>query len=161
MGMPTKPRTQTSGLQQPPWSRVRRVQLIRREVREYLPAGTIELLLNAGELVVEGSPELAASGARRRVFATAMVTIDLREIRDMFRERADAATAERLAELLDGHAELPARLVDRVRAHVLRLGGLSADPPMEISMETEVRADGSLLLIDADVMGSPSRVEEG
>ena len=37
----------------PPWTRVRRVQLIRREVREYLPGSAIELLLSEGDTVVE------------------------------------------------------------------------------------------------------------
>lgn len=159
--MSRKPQQLFSGLQRPPWSRVRRVQLIRREIREYLPAGTVELLLSAGDYVVEGGRGLAAEGASGCVFATAMVTINLREIRGSFRERADAATAVRLAELLADHPELATRLRQRMHSHLTRLGELAADTSLEISMEIEVRGQGSTLLIDADVMGSPMRAEEG
>lgn len=157
-GVPT-PKTSKPGsspLLRPPWSRVHRVQLIRREIREYLPSTTVELLLSAGEHVVEGSAELVPGGSTSgRVYATAMVTIDLRACAGAFREPADAATAERVAELLRGHAELEQRLVARVRPKLAELAGIDDPKKLQISLDAEVRAEGTRIYVDADVMGSP------
>ena len=130
-----------------------RVQLIRREIREYLPSTTVELLLSAGEHVVEGGLEVG--GESGRVYATAMVTIDLSACADAFREPADAATAERVAELLGGHAELKPRLTARVRPRLAELAEIDDPKKLRISLEAEVRAEGTTIYVDADVMGSP------
>jgi hypothetical protein len=155
-------RSAPSPLVRPPWSRVHRVQLIRREIREYLPSTTVELLLSAGEHVVEGSAELAPGGVSSgRVYATAMVTIDLRACAGAFREPADAATAERVAELLAGHAELHQRLVARVGPRLAEIAGIDDPKELLISLETEVRAEGTTIYVDADVMGSPRSARRG
>ena len=117
--LPTPSARATPGLagrlSAPRWARVERVQLIRREVREYLPAGAVELLLSGADCVVEGDDELGpvSGGATRRearkearrVYATVMVTIGLAQSSAAFRERPDGATAVRLAELLEGSGQ--------------------------------------------------------
>ncbi len=150
------------GLEDPPWSSVRRVQLIRREVREYLPPSTVELLLGGGDTVLEGSAELSDGGApTERCYATAMVTIPLAEMADVFREPADAATAQRVAELLREHPDLPDRLAQRTRQHVARLAAVDDAQSLDISVDVEVRADDTTIYIDADIVASPRRGSRG
>lgn len=135
-----------------PWLRVRRVALIHREIREFVPASTVELLLQGAELVVEGAPELGTVGAQRRAFASLMVTLDLRRNQAAFREPPDSATAHRVADLLVGHPDLHARLESRLRTH---LAALLAQPPdrLGVSCEFTVQARGCCIYIDADACG--------
>jgi hypothetical protein len=81
---------------------VHRIRLIRREIKESLSAGALDLLLEHAELVVEGSGEIGSPAAEghARVYATVMLTIDLSRSAAGFREPAEAATAERDAELM-------------------------------------------------------------
>lgn len=164
---------EADGLVDPPWSRVRRVQLIRREIRESVPPAAIELLLSGADHVVEGGTELEkpapgslpdlsrpgnpdrprASGvARRRVYASLMTTIDLSGAAETFREPADAATAERVAELLRDDETLREKLIARMRPHLAELASMPGDA-LEISLDYEIRADGPRILIDADAAG--------
>jgi hypothetical protein len=147
-------------LAEPPWSRVRRVQLIRREIREYLPASAVELLLSAAEHVVEGGVETEGSGVGSEIFASLMATIDLETAADAFREPADAATAQRVAELMADHEAVHAKLTSRARA---ALAGLAEVEPgsLEISLEYQVRAEGNRVFLDADVVASPRQRRRG
>lgn len=141
-------------LQESPWARVDRVQLIRREVREVLAPSALEVLLAHAERVVEGGDEVGAPAPRagtRRVYATLMVTIDLRRCARFFREPADAATAERVAELMESSPDLERKLVRLVRAELARLAGAEPDA-IEITLERTIRAEGSILYIDGDAM---------
>lgn len=148
-----------------PWARVDRVQLIRREVREVLAPSALELLFAHAERVVEGGDEVGDPPAPggRRVYATIMVTIDLRRCARYFREPPDAATAERVAELMDASPDLERKLVRLVRGELAALAG--ADPEaLEVALETTVRADGPILYVDADAMatlGGPVRAGSG
>ncbi|MBC8068280.1 MAG: hypothetical protein IAG13_08100, partial [Deltaproteobacteria bacterium] len=66
-------------LARPRWARVHRIRLIRREIRESLSAGALDLLLSHAELVVEGSGEIGTAPGHigERVYVTLMLTIDL------------------------------------------------------------------------------------
>lgn len=137
----------------PRWARVEQVQLIRREVREYLPAGAVELLLSGADFVVEGGDELGAtSGApARRVYATVMVTIPLPRSAKAFRERPDGATAVRLAELLESTPLVARKLAELARPELAEIAGVSP-AALEISLEHQARAEGTDLLIDGDAV---------
>ena len=148
-------------LRRPRWTRVRKVALIRREVREYLPSSTVEVLLSEGEIVIEGGAEVAASSASTRVYATVMVTADLEDLADRFRDRADAATAARVAELLDGHPDLAPKLARRVQPRLPELAGRTDVSNWELTVEPQVRVEGTAVMIDADVVAAPAGAEVG
>lgn len=135
-----------------PWLRVRRVALIRREIREYVPATTVQLLLQGAEFVIEGAPELGRAGTPGRAYATLMVTIDLRRSEAAYRERPDFSTAHRVAGLLAGHPVLHERLELRLRDHLAGLLG-RAPGAVRVGLEFTVCARGSSILIDADACG--------
>ncbi len=148
-------------LRRPQWTRVRKVALIRREIREYLPTSTVEVLLSEGETMVEGGAEVVREGASSRVFATVMITADLAALADRFRDRADAATARRVAELLEDHPDLPPKLAARVRPRLPDLAGGTAGKNWEITVVPQVRAEGTAVMIDADVVAVPTDAEVG
>jgi hypothetical protein len=148
-------------LRRPRWTRVRKVALIRREVREYLPSSTVEVLLSEGETVIEGGAEVGAAGGSAPVFASVMVTADLKDLADRFRDRADAATAARVAELLDGHPDLAPKLAARLRLRLPELAGCAEASSWEISVDPQVRVDGTAVMIDADIVAAPAGAEFG
>jgi hypothetical protein len=112
-----------------PWLRVERVALVRREIHESLSSSALDVLWRRAEALVEGDGELTRDGRTDagRFYATIMVTFDLKDCDDLFRERMDAATAQRVAELLLVHAELRAKLLDRVRVELGTLCGVSPE----------------------------------
>jgi len=111
--------------------------------------------------VVEGGTELVPGGDGSRVFATVMVTADLGRLADRFRDRPDAATAARVAELLEGHPDLAPKLAGRVRSRLPELAGDPAALQWEIVVDAQVRVDGTEVLIDADIVAAPTGVEVG
>lgn len=141
------------GLGEGQWARVGKIQLIRREVREFLPASAVELLFAHAEHVVEGGMELGEGGVAHRAYATVMVTIDLARCADLFREPADEATAQRLAELMTEDRSVHDRLVTFARRELARISGLSTKR-LRVSLEHQVRAEGCRLLLDGDAMVS-------
>lgn len=140
---------------------MRKVALIRREVREYLPPSTVEVLLSEGETVVEGGTELVPGGGSSRVFATVMVTACLARLADRFRDPPDAATAARVAELLEGHPDLAPKLAARIRSRLPELAGDPTASQWEIVVDAQVRVEGTAVLIDADIVAAPTGVEVG
>ena len=147
-------------LLEPRWARVTQVQLIRREIREHLGHSALEVLFSAAEHVVEGGAELAAphaTSARRlervaRAYATVMVTIDLRACSAYFREPADDATAQRVAELMQDCDRVSDFVATLARPKLAELAGVQPEA-LEISLQHEVCADGTRILIDGDVTG--------
>lgn len=137
------------------WSRVRKVQLIRREVREVLSPSALEVLWKYGEHVVEGGAELGhGRGAPgRRFYATVMVTVDLRRCAAYFSEPADVATAERLAELMLGNPRVKQKLVALARPELARLAGVPA-AQLLVEIDHHVRSEGTQVFIDGDAMVS-------
>ena len=136
------------------WSRVRRLSLIRREVREVLAPRALDLLWSRREQILEGGREIGGRAPTPGYFATVMITIDLMACRDLFIEAADVATALRVASLMSRNEDLHSRLEALVRP---QLAALSQHPAgdLEIALEFRTRAEGSRILIDGDAMTSP------
>lgn len=143
-----------------PWAKVRRVQLIRREIREVLSPSALEVLFDHAELVVEGGEEVGGRRAgERRVFATVMVTIDLCRCAGQVREPADEATARRVAELMEADPRVHERLRTLAARELARLGGAEPEE-ITVAVETGVRVEGTTLLIDVDAMATLARRRE-
>lgn len=113
------------------------------------------MLFAVAEHVVEGSTELTtradASGGKR-VFATVMVTIDLCACSAYFREPTDDATAQRVAELMGHSTRVRDKLVELARPELARLADARAED-LDVTLDHEVRAEGTRVLIDGDAMG--------
>ena len=141
-------------LEEPRWVRVQRVQLIRREVREALSPGAIEVLFERAELVVEGAEELGGRRAEdRRFFATVMITIDLSSCASCFREPADEATARRVAELMEIDPRVRERLHTLAAHEVAQLAGVEPGQ-LALAVEIGVRSDAAAVLLDVDVVAT-------
>jgi hypothetical protein len=142
-------------LPEPRWARVHKVQLIRREIRETLSPSALEVLWRHGEHVIEGGQELhrGRGTAAPRFYATVMVTCDLRRCAAWFREPADVATAERLAELMIGNPRVQKKLVALARPELARLAQVP-ESALHIELDHHVRAEGTRVLIDGDAMVS-------
>lgn len=135
----------------PPWAKVQRVALIRREVREVLSPAAVAVLFDHVDIVVEGSEEVG--GRRlgdRRFFATVMVTIDLARCAPYFREPADEATARRVAELMDGAPSVQQRLHTLAAREVAQLAGVEPHG-LALAFETTLRVEDATVLVDIDV----------
>lgn len=140
----------------PRWARVERIRLIHREIRESLSPGAIDLLFAHGELVVEGSPAVAAESGSGRIYATVMLTIELARCAERVREPVDAATAERLAELMRVSPSVQVKLAELARPHLARLASAPPDT-LELAVEPTVRSDRMQLLIDGDAVAWPRK----
>ncbi|NVB37385.1 hypothetical protein G6O69_06045 [Pseudenhygromyxa sp. WMMC2535] len=139
----------------PAWPRVRRISLIRREIRESLSTSALEILLEAAELIVEGDRDLeaGAEGESLRGYATVMLSIDLARAAALLREPADDATAERVAELMRGSRTVRGRVIELARP---QLAALFECPERSLRVELQpvIRAQGSRILLDADAVVS-------
>lgn len=160
--MPTS--THLYDLDPPPWSRVHRIQLIRREIREFLPESALEILFSRGRVVVEGGPErrkdgpepASAGSARGRAgdyFGTVMVTVDLSTEGAVFSEPADEATARRLAELMETDDRVREKLVELLRARLAVTIGCSPSS-LRIALVHAVRVEGCKVFLDGDAVVS-------
>lgn len=132
----------------PRWARVDRIRLIRREVRETLGVGAIDLLFAHADLVVEGDRAPVTDDGR--MYATLMITIDLTRYTKDVRDPTDAATAERLVELLAGTDMLRDRVLRLATPHFASVSDRAGD--LEISVEISVRHEDARVLIDGDVV---------
>lgn len=132
----------------PAWPRVRRIPLIRREVRESLSESALEILFCGAEMIVEGDRELGERG-----YATVMLTLDLARSATLLRERADEATAERVAELMRGSAGVRRRLTELARPRLAELFGADGRS-LRIELLPVVRVSGARILIDGDAVVS-------
>lgn len=133
---------------------MRRIPLIRREVRESLSDSALEILFAKAELLVEGDHELGSRDiAQGRGYATVMLTLDLAGSATLLRERADEATAERVAELMRGSAEVRRRVTELARPQLAKL--FDADPrSLRIELLPSVRVVAARILIDGDAVVS-------
>jgi hypothetical protein len=163
----------------PIWPRVRRIPLIRREVRETLSDNALELLFGSAELLVEGERDLEGRRPSTgdghgphgdRAYATVMVTLDLTCCASLLREPTDEATAERVAELMRGSASVRRMLIELARP---KLAELVAPPrswdahgdawarALRIELLPVVRVAGARILIDGDAVVSLRSRSEG
>lgn len=146
-------------LLKPSWPRVRRIPLIRREVRESLSDSALEILFCSAELIVEGDldrgrPHPSKRGFESgRAYATVMLTLDLTRCAELLRDRADEATATRVAELMRGSAGIRERVTELARPRLAEL--FDADPrTLRIELLPVIRVAGSRILIDGDAVVS-------
>ncbi|WP_146158521.1 hypothetical protein [Enhygromyxa salina] len=143
-------------LLQPTWPRVRRIPLIRREVRESLSDNALEILFCSAELLIEGDRDLETRPSlsdAERVYATVMLTLDLSRSAALLRERPDEATAERVAELMRGSDEVRRRLIELARPKLAELFD-AAPRSLRIELLPVVRVSGARILIDGDAVVS-------
>ena len=143
----------------PSWPRVRRIPLIRREIRESLSDNALEILFSAAEMLVEGDAEHEGALERGdalesgRGYATVMLTLDLRDSASLLREPADEATALRVAELMRGSRSVRTLLAELARPELAAMFG--AEPrALRIELLPVVRVSGTRILIDGDVVVS-------
>lgn len=141
----------------PAWPRVRRIPLIRREIRESLSPSALEILLCSAELIVEGARDLEAlspgAGPEARGYATVMLTLDLPRCATLLRERADEATAERVAELMRGSGAVRSRLIELARPKLAALFEAEARD-LRVELLPAVRVSGARILVDGDAVVS-------
>src|SRR5690606_3683776 len=112
----------------------------------------LEILFCSAELIVEGDvdPGGVASG---RAYATVMLTLDLSRCAELLRDRADEATAARVAELMRGSAGIRERVTELARPRLAAL--FDADPrSLRIELVPVIRVAGSRILIDGDAVVS-------
>jgi hypothetical protein len=134
---------------------VRRLALVRREIRERISATGLELLLRAASRISEG--RIAADG---RYYGSTMLTLDLGLTCGQVRDVCDVGTATRLAQLLEGDAAALAQ----VRRLVLEEATRVARRPLgELELEIRLRVEASTIFIDVDVEGpaAQARVTRG
>ncbi|PRP95866.1 hypothetical protein ENSA5_37360 [Enhygromyxa salina] len=143
----------------PTWPRVRRIPLIRREIRESLSDNALEILFCSAELLLEGDRDLEARGRRLddvdRAYATVMLTLDLSQSASLLREPADEATAQRVAELMRGSDSVRRRLIALARPKLAELFD-AAPRSLRIELLPVVRVSGATILIDGDAVVSLS-----
>ena len=155
----TTPEIHTEGLRNPRWSRVHKIQLIRREVREFLSVPALELLFSRADLVVEGALDEQSRG--QHWFATVMVTLDLCGYEGVFREPSDYATARKVAELMQGQAWVKERMTAMLRSELETVVNFGDKSQAEvISLDHQARADGRTVFLEGDAVVSLKKVME-
>ena len=144
------PRLETvpDGSQRKPMAVARRITLFEREIRIHLGTAGIEVLFDLAEVLSEGQRQ------GERWFGSTMVKIDLGRARGALRDDLDAASAQRVAELVAGDARVRARARALATAAAReRAGGELVSPEIDL----RARAAGACVHLDVDVEGGLKR----
>jgi len=116
------------------------------------------MLMRDAELIVEGSrdlADLADSDGQTRGYATVMLTLDLARGAQVLREPADAATAQRVAELMRGSKVVRTLLVALARPELAAMFQIAGDPrAMRVELSPAIRVEGTRILVDGDAVVS-------
>lgn len=126
----------------------------------------LEILLSVAELIIEGERDLdqrTPSEGPERGYATVMLSIDLCNCAELLRERADEASAERVAELMRGNRSVRSRVIELARPQLAALFAAEARS-MRIELVPVVRTSGTRILLDGDAvvsLGSRARPRAG
>ena len=80
-----------------------------------------------------------------------MLTFDLPALAVVLRDACDAATAVRLASLLEADPQVSKRVQELARREATRVAGAA---PREVSTHVAIRAQGAKIFIDVDVEGT-------
>ncbi len=139
-------------LRDPRWSRVHKIQLIRREVREFLSVSAIGALFSRAEHRLEDGLY-----AEDGLHASVTVALDLGAFSDVFRERADPATALRVAALMEGDRAVHRQILSMIRTELAALACLDARSA-QIELEFQVRAEGRTVFVDGDAVVSLAKI---
>jgi hypothetical protein len=127
-------------------ARATRIGLFEREVRERPARAALDPLFARAEIISEG--QRTQRGGRDAYFGSTMLTFDLPELSVLIRDACDAATAVRLAELLDGDPSVAKRIQELARREAARVSGAT---PKDVSAHVTIRAQGAKVFIDVDV----------
>ena len=129
-----------------PW-RAPRYRPVRREVRR--PARARWTCCSRADVISEG--QRTQRGGRDAYFGSTMLTFDLPELSVLLRDACDAATAVRLAALLEDDASVGKRIQELAKREAARVSGAT---PREVSTHVAIRAQGAKVFIDVDVEAS-------
>jgi hypothetical protein len=129
-----------------PMARATRIGLFEREVRERPARAALDLLFARAEVISEG--QRSQRGGRDAYFGSTMLTFDLPALSVLLRDACDAATALRLAALLEADAQVGKRVQELARREATRVCGAA---PRDVSTHVAIRAQGARVFIDVDV----------
>jgi hypothetical protein len=129
-----------------PMARATRIGLFEREVRERPARAALDLLFARAEVISEG--QRSQRGGRDAYFGSTMLTFDLPALAVVLRDACDAATAVRLASLLEAEPQVGKRVQELARREATRVAGAA---PREVSTHVAIRAQGAKIFIDVDV----------
>jgi hypothetical protein len=132
-----------------PMARATRIGLFEREVRERPARAALDLLFARAEIISEGAR--SQRGGRDAYFGSTMLTFDLPALSVVIRDACDAATAVRLAALLEADASVGKRVQELAKREAARVCGAT---PREVIAHVAIRAQGAKIFIDVDVEGS-------
>src|SRR5436190_6664866 len=132
-----------------PMARATRIGLFEREVRERPARAALDLLFARADIISEG--QRTQRGGRDAYFGSTMLTFDLPELSVLLRDACDAATAVRLAALLEDDASVGKRVQELAKREAARVSGAT---PREVSTHVAIRAQGAKVFIDVDVEAS-------
>ena len=130
-------------------ARATRIGLFEREVRERPARAALDLLFARAEVMSEG--QRTQRGGRDAYFGSTMLTFDLPALAVVIRDACDAATAVRLASLLETDPQVAKRIQELARREATRVAGAA---PREVSTHIAMRAQGAKVFIDVDVEGT-------
>lgn len=129
-----------------PMARATRIGLFEREVRERPARAALDLLFARAEVISEG--QRSQRGGRDAYFGSTMLTFDLPALAVVLRDACDAATALRLAALLEEDPSVGKRVQELAKREATRVAGAA---PREVSTHVTMRAQGAKVFIDVDV----------
>jgi hypothetical protein len=129
-----------------PMARATRIALFEREVRERPARAALDLLFARAEVISEG--QRSVRGGRDAYFGSTMLTLDLPALAVLVRDACDAATARRLAALLEADATVERRVQELATREAARVAGAA---PRDVSAHVAIRAQGAKIFIDVDV----------
>jgi hypothetical protein len=144
-GAPIAPETAPLAARRP-MARATRIGLFEREVRERPARAALDLLFARAEVISEG--QRTQRGGRDAYFGSTMLTFDLPDLSVLLRDACDAATAVRLAGLLEDDPSVAKRVQELARREAARVSGAT---PKEVSTHVVIRAQGARVFIDVDV----------
>jgi hypothetical protein len=136
-----------------PMAAVRRVGLFRREITESVSPAALEVLLATAGRISEG--QLSREG---RYYGSTILTIDLEQLGAYVQDRCDAATAARLAAVLEHETELHQAAARLALTEAQRIAGR---PLRKVEADVQVRTEGSRVLVDVDVEGVAGAIPAG
>jgi hypothetical protein len=129
-----------------PMARAIRIGLFEREVRERPARAALDLLFARAEVISEG--QRSQRGGRDAYFGSTMLTFDLPALAVLLRDACDAATALRLAGLLEADGSVGKRVQELAKREAARVAGAH---PREVSTHVTIRAQGAKVFIDVDI----------
>jgi hypothetical protein len=127
-------------------ARATRIGLFEREVRERPARAALDLLFARAEVMSEG--QRTQRGGRDAYFGSTMLTFDLPALAVLLRDACDAATAQRLAALLEADPSVGKRVQELAKREAARVSGAA---PLNVSTHVAIRAQGAKVFIDVDV----------